>query len=742
MAFTQIAGIAPNFRDYKNDWLKAYEPGTTAPKLMSDNDTGSPTVAKYEINADGFPVSSGGAIVIPHIDGDYDLWLFPTEAEADANDTTNAIRLADDIENYLTSSTVGDAIGGFVTYDFDTVTNAKNGQTIGGETVTLEVGDVIRIKERGSALFDVIAGTGTANTYNIIAHATLNISFSLRVSKIIKPVEWGAIDGQDATSVLQEISSNLTSYTTVDFENAEYFLSASGLPADPFGHRIFDLNNKDGIRFIGNRARIKCTNHDVANNGGLMFVFAKACNDFSASGFDFDMSFTGINTSSSFYPWGGAFVGNDGSDADAGGVRTQGNLNGNWKISDCTFKMFHPSGQFAQSGTSYLGDPNNGFKIFPISVFGPFDAVAYANQCRKITIDNCTLKEGGNSYGFWTWAWNDVSITNNTAESFVAKQSNQSGVFSGRGEPFIRYHQFHCTGLTVIGNDFRAKPCSERVTSGFEGSGDFMHYNTNLLGNFGHGKCSVSGNVIMLGRGDDANAVNDWGVYLIAYGSISVVGNSFDESPETTNARGGSVGIYWNAESVGGQGNSTLSVVGNTWNAACDYQNNIVISNGGSTKDNRRLKQLTVNGNTTLGQSQYFVSMSNTGTSYGVQDLKISENLISGEFNILFDKNNTNSRAIEVSGSETTDMCDVSKNVIRGKYYGVETNNHSGRFVADYNEFIDVNTRWVGVIPIISDRGDNAPTDAAADGSMYIRLNGITANVLYMREAGAWRVVG
>lgn len=180
MAFTQITGIAPNFRDYKNNWLKAYEPGTTTPKNMSDNDTGSPTVAKYELNADGFPVSSGGAIVIPHIDGDYDLWLFPTEAEADANDTTNAIRLADDIENYLTSSTVGDAIGGFVTYEFDTVTNAQNGQTIGGETVTLEVDNVIRIKERDSALFDVISGTGTANGENIIAHATLNVSFAMR----------------------------------------------------------------------------------------------------------------------------------------------------------------------------------------------------------------------------------------------------------------------------------------------------------------------------------------------------------------------------------------------------------------------------------------------------------------------------------------------------------------------------------------------------------------------------------
>lgn len=148
MAFTQIAGIAPNYRDYKNWWLKAYEPGTTTPKLMSDNDTGSPTSAKYELNKDGFIISSGGALIIPHIDGDYDLWLFPTEVEADANDTTNAERLADDLENYLTNTSLGDSLGDFVAYEFNTVANAKIGLTIGGQTVTLKENDVIRIKER------------------------------------------------------------------------------------------------------------------------------------------------------------------------------------------------------------------------------------------------------------------------------------------------------------------------------------------------------------------------------------------------------------------------------------------------------------------------------------------------------------------------------------------------------------------------------------------------------------------
>ncbi len=80
----------------------------------------------------------------------------------------------------LTDTKVPNAVGGIAPYEFDTVTNAQNGVLIGGKTVTLEVGDVIRIKERANGVFDVISGTGTANGYNVIAHSTLNLSFSLR----------------------------------------------------------------------------------------------------------------------------------------------------------------------------------------------------------------------------------------------------------------------------------------------------------------------------------------------------------------------------------------------------------------------------------------------------------------------------------------------------------------------------------------------------------------------------------
>jgi len=110
MAYAPIALIMPQYEDYPNYWLKSYEQGTVTPLSMATDATGSTTLAKSELDTQGFPLTAGSARFIPFINGDYDLWLFPTEAEADANDTTNAIQMADDLNadpaNGLVSSSI------------------------------------------------------------------------------------------------------------------------------------------------------------------------------------------------------------------------------------------------------------------------------------------------------------------------------------------------------------------------------------------------------------------------------------------------------------------------------------------------------------------------------------------------------------------------------------------------------------------------------------------------------------
>lgn len=100
MAFAPIALITPQYEDYAGWWLKAYEQGTVTPLVMATDATGGTTLAKCYIDSTGFPRTSSSTNsprFIPYINGSYDLWLFPTEEEADGDITVNAIQVADNV---------------------------------------------------------------------------------------------------------------------------------------------------------------------------------------------------------------------------------------------------------------------------------------------------------------------------------------------------------------------------------------------------------------------------------------------------------------------------------------------------------------------------------------------------------------------------------------------------------------------------------------------------------------------
>ena len=188
MAYFAIAFIAPNYRDYSNQWLKAYEPGTTTPKSMALDSAAAVTVAKLQLNADGFLKSAGDALVIPYIEGAYDLWLFPTSAEADANDTSSAVRVADDI-NSTNLSLINDPSQA---YEFPTVAAYK------ASTIVFPVGKIINLLDRGAS-FTVIAGTGTANIYSIIDSTQVSQSISIILRDEMSLKNFGGISsaGED-----------------------------------------------------------------------------------------------------------------------------------------------------------------------------------------------------------------------------------------------------------------------------------------------------------------------------------------------------------------------------------------------------------------------------------------------------------------------------------------------------------------------------------------------------------------
>ena len=113
MALSATSYLAPQFQSYKFYWIKFYEPGTTQVKAIATDVSGSTLIAKAEITNKGFLETAGGTVFIPFIDGFYDAYLFPNEADADANDTSSAVRIADNIDTFAPISSALIAHSGF-----------------------------------------------------------------------------------------------------------------------------------------------------------------------------------------------------------------------------------------------------------------------------------------------------------------------------------------------------------------------------------------------------------------------------------------------------------------------------------------------------------------------------------------------------------------------------------------------------------------------------------------------------
>jgi hypothetical protein len=154
MAYVAIAGIAPQYENYPNWWLKAYEQGTTTPLAMALDADGVTTVSKLELDLNGFINTDGNAKVIPYLDEAYDLWLIPTEADANANDLTNAVQVADNIDNFI--RTVSFA-------NYDDLRAIGNDSLVDGQTLTVTDESI-----GGQGVLRNVVGHGLTNTGRVI----------------------------------------------------------------------------------------------------------------------------------------------------------------------------------------------------------------------------------------------------------------------------------------------------------------------------------------------------------------------------------------------------------------------------------------------------------------------------------------------------------------------------------------------------------------------------------------------
>ena len=217
---------------------------------MSLDSKGDTTVAKLELNADGFLESSGGALVIPYIDGAYDSWLFPTAAEADANDTSNAKRLADDITGAFTDAGLDSAL----INDLSQAYEFKNLAEYKAFTKAFPVDKTVRLLDR-KADFTVIAGTGTGNDFEIIASSQVDQSIDLTTNGGVNVISLGATSSNDlAVYITAGQAAGHSVILVPELEGgASYNVSSSYLTTAPIiidltGAKINVTHNDDFIR--------------------------------------------------------------------------------------------------------------------------------------------------------------------------------------------------------------------------------------------------------------------------------------------------------------------------------------------------------------------------------------------------------------------------------------------------------------------------------------------------------------
>ena len=194
-------------------------------------------------------------------------------------------------------------------------------------------GDAVNLAERttgngGGGMWNVIAGTGTANTYNIVAHDTLSLSFVLRVGNSVDPKLFGAVfdDSADDSGAIQAC------FTYAGENNCRVDLPAG---ISRFTGILIDADWQGlTIRGAGHRRSVVGTGATTLRNNGTGYMF-NMTGDGTCTGLTMqDFSFHQVDATS-----GGFFE----SDNASGSLYTDKNSMSFWTLQRFEWVLTNPA---------------------------------------------------------------------------------------------------------------------------------------------------------------------------------------------------------------------------------------------------------------------------------------------------------------------------------------------------------------------------------------------------------------
>lgn len=108
-----------------------------------------------------------------------------------------------------------------------------------------EVGNIVVIKGRANATFDVISGTGSANPYNILAHGTLSLSIQLREGATLDLTEIGLTPLNDLGVHLTHALTSMTAGRITAPYEALGYIQTTGVIEVVTRDIVLDFNNSE-----------------------------------------------------------------------------------------------------------------------------------------------------------------------------------------------------------------------------------------------------------------------------------------------------------------------------------------------------------------------------------------------------------------------------------------------------------------------------------------------------------------